>query len=166
MRSWREWVDDTRAGAAKWEMRWQQSLQHGREHRLARRVEVRGDAWLRPDAAMARRVLEYMRLVRAPHIHAQRRASPRWQAEERQRLADVAAAEDGSVSHFQCTEIVPRIEWYVAPNDGRSVGGRGLISTLSKPFAAGCGWIPPRACMKYTSTEPNIWPPHERRSER
>ena len=29
MRSWREWVDDTRAGAAKWEMRWQQSLQHG-----------------------------------------------------------------------------------------------------------------------------------------
>ena len=32
-------------------------------------------------------------------------------------FVDVAAAEDGSVSHFQRTEIVPRIEWYVAPNE-------------------------------------------------
>ena len=92
LRAWREWVDDTRAGAAKWEVRWQQSLQHGRMHRLAHRLEVRGDAWLQPAAAAARRLLEYMRLVRAPYVHAQRRVSPRWQAAERQRLADVVTA--------------------------------------------------------------------------
>ena len=92
LRSWREWVDDTRAGAAKWEVRWQQSSQHGRMHRLAHRIDVRGDTWLQPAAVMTRRLLEYMRLVRAPHVHAQRRASAQWQAAERQRLADMAAA--------------------------------------------------------------------------
>ena len=50
LRSWREWVDDTRAGAAKWEVRWQQSSQHGRMHRLAHRIDVRGDTWLQPAA--------------------------------------------------------------------------------------------------------------------
>jgi len=40
-----------------------------------------------------------------------------------------AALSVGATSHFQCTEIVPRMEWYVAPNDGRDAGGRGLINT-------------------------------------
>ena len=92
MRSWREWVDDTRAGAAKWEMRWQQSLQHGQTNRLAHRLNIKGGAWLHPSAAAVRRLLEYMRLVRAPHIHALRRASPQWQAAERARCVAMTMA--------------------------------------------------------------------------
>ena len=92
MRSWREWVDDTRAGAAKWEMRWQQSLQHGQTNRLAHRLNIKGSAWLHPSAAAVRRLLEYMRLVRAPHIHALRRASPQWQAAERARCVAMTMA--------------------------------------------------------------------------
>jgi hypothetical protein len=35
-------------------------------------------------------------------------------------------------------------------------GGAGLINTLSKPLAAGCGWIPATLCNNHTSDEPNM----------
>lgn len=44
-----------------------------------------------------------------------------------------AALSVGATSHFQCTEIVPRMERYVAPNDGSVAGGRGLINTWQRP---------------------------------
>ena len=92
MEKYIEYLYGSLAGAAKWEMRWQQSLQHGQTNRLAHRLNIKGGAWLHPSAAAVRRLLEYMRLVRAPHIHALRRASPQWQAAERARCVAMTMA--------------------------------------------------------------------------
>ena len=76
---------------------------------------------------MVRRLFEYMRLVRAPHVHAQRRDSPQWQAAERQRLADVQSYSDEQVLEYFATafglsseKIAPSVRERAA-SDGRLV---------------------------------------------
>ena len=104
VRSWREWVDDVRAGAAKWEVRWQQSGQHGQEHRLARRLHIGTDLWLHPSSVTMRRLLEYMRLVRAPYIHMRRRESAQWQALDTARRAALAATAPATPAPVEADE--------------------------------------------------------------
>ena len=76
MRAWREVADGLPAGAAKWEMQWRRGV----DCQLARRLVITQAALARWDEEWhpVRRLLTWMRLIRASHVRRARGRSDTW----------------------------------------------------------------------------------------
>ena len=79
LRAWREVADGVQAGAAAFEQRWRRE----EDCALARRLVIGSAAqqrWGEAEWLAARRVLTWMRLVRAGAVHRARSQNPAWRA--------------------------------------------------------------------------------------
>ena len=169
--AWREVADSVKAGAATWDQRWRAS--DGTYFPLARRLTfpAQSEQLVDDDSGVLRALLEWMRLVRAPHIQSERRRSRLWhqlheaRRQRTLRLWPACGAHGERVDHHHTEEDALMSRLHVTSGAAtvlakrrrtearaRTTGGApaaASASSSSMPSGTGCG-----AAASSTAVEP------------